>query len=139
MLDEKSLRRPEFSDGYAVKLCDGQEWVFPKPKMRFIPRVKPDGSVDIGGKTSFGPESDKLLEAMFGIGTTDGYEILRAKFEMAVRLLMANYNLKPEDFPELIAYDPEDDADNQLWDELSPVLMGRAPGKPSAGGSDSAP
>ncbi len=35
-------------------------------------------------------------------------ERLRVKFEMAVRLLSANYDLKPEDFSELIVLEPDD-------------------------------
>ena len=37
-LDEKSLRKPGFSEGHQVILADGQEWTLPKPRIRFKPQ-----------------------------------------------------------------------------------------------------
>jgi hypothetical protein len=38
-LDEKSLRKPGFAPGTKVTLADGQEWMLPKPKLRFKPKI----------------------------------------------------------------------------------------------------
>ena len=93
LLDEKSLRKPGFSEGLKVILADGQEWTLPKPRIRFKPRIV-DGKVEIGGGPSFGPEFDDKLDILFGVAEADPAERLRVKFEVAVRLLAANYDLE---------------------------------------------
>ena len=55
---------------------------------------------------------------------------MRVKFEMAVRLLSANYELKPEDFSELIVLEPDDPISDERWEQLMRAIMGIAP-KPS--------
>jgi hypothetical protein len=125
-LDEKSLRRPTFSEGYAVTMADGQEWILPKPRICFKPRII-DGKVEIGGGPSFGPEFDDKLDILFGVTEADPSERLRTKFEVAVRLLAANYDLRPEDFAELIVLEPGDPASDDRWDRLCDAMMGIAP------------
>ena len=129
MLDEKALRNPGFTEGYPVIMADGQAWTFPKPRIRFKPRIV-DGKVEIGGGPSFGPEFDDKLDILFGVALADPAERLRVKFEVAVRLLAANYDLKPDDFAELIVLEPGDAASEERWDQLSSAIMGIAP-KPS--------
>ena len=125
-LDEKSLRKPEFSAGVKVTLADGQDWTLPKPRIRFMPRII-DGKVEIGGGPSFGPEFDDKLDILFGVSEADPCERLRVKFEVAVRLLAANYDLKPEDFAELIVLEPADPASDERWEQLCDAMMGIAP------------
>jgi hypothetical protein len=127
-LDEFRLRKPEFSAGVRVVLADGQEWTFPKPKLRFTPKVV-GGHVEIAGGPSFGPEFDDKLDVLFGVTDADPTERLRIKFELAVRLLAANYNLEPEHFAELIVLEPGDPA-SERWERLCDAIMGIAP-KPS--------
>lgn len=129
MLDERALRRETFSEGHKVALADGQEWTFPKPKMRFRPKVV-DGKVDVDGGPSFGPEYDASLDVLFGVVDVEPIERLRVKFEMAVRLLGANYDLTPEDFASLIVLEPDDPASDERWEQLTRAIMGIAP-KPS--------
>jgi len=129
MLDEKALRKPGFTEGHKVTLADGQEWTFPRPRIRLKPRIV-DGKVEIGGGPSFGPEYDDQLDALFGAVEVDPVERLRVKFEMAVRLLSANYDLKHEDYSELIVLEPGEPASDDRWEQLSNVLLGIAP-KPS--------
>jgi hypothetical protein len=129
MLDEKALRKPGFSEGHKVTLADGQEWTLPKPKICFRPQIV-DGKVEIGGGPSFGPEFDRELDVLFGVVDTDPIERLRVKFEMAVRLLSANYDLKPENYSELIVLEPGNEASDLRWEQLTDAIMGIAP-KPS--------
>jgi hypothetical protein len=129
MLDEKALRKPGFQEGTKVTLADGQDWVFPKPRIRFTPRIV-GGKVEINGGPSFGPELDNQLDILFGVAEADPAERLRVKFEIAVRLLAANYDLKPTDFARLIVLEPGDPASDERWDQLSSAIMGIAP-KPS--------
>ena len=128
-LDEKSLRKHEFSEGLKVTLADGQEWVLPRPRIRFKPQIK-DGKVEIGGGPSFGPEFDDKLDILFGVTEADPAERLRVKFEVVVRLLATNYDLEPDDFGQLIVLEPGDPVSDERWDQLSNAIMGIAP-KPS--------
>jgi hypothetical protein len=130
VLDEKALRKPGFNDGYAITLADGQTWTIPKPRFRFRPTVGSDGRVEVGGRPTFGPEYEASIEVLYGVGDVEPIETLRVKFEMAVRLLSANYDLKPDDFSELIVLEPDDPASNERWEQLTRALMGVAP-KPS--------
>ncbi len=129
MLDEKSLRKLTFTEGHAVTLADGQAWTFPKPRIRLKPKIV-EGKVEIGGGPSFGPEYDLQLDVLFGAVEVDPVERLRIKFEMAVRLLSANYDLRPEDYAELIVLEPGDPLSDERWEQLSNVLLGIVP-KPS--------
>jgi hypothetical protein len=129
MLDEKALRRSGFSAGYPVILADGQEWTLPKPRIRFKPHVV-DGRIEIGGGPSFGPEFDEKLDILFGVVEVDPAERLRVKFEVAVRLLAANYDLSLDQFAELIVLEPGDPASEERWEQLCNAIMGIAP-KPS--------
>ena len=126
MLDEKALRKSSFSEGHKIVLADGQEWTFPRPRIRLKPKIV-DGKVEIGGGVSFGPEYDDQLDILFGAVEVDPVELLRVKFEMAVRLLSANYDLKPEDYAELIVLEPGEPASDERWEQLSNVLLGIAP------------
>ncbi len=128
-LDEKRLRKAEFTSGNVVTLADGQEWTLPKPRLRFVPRII-DGRVEIGGGPSFGPEFDDKLDILFGVTDADPSERLRIKFEVAVRLLAANYDLSPQNFAELVVLEPGDTASEKRWEQLSDAMMGIAP-KPS--------
>jgi len=129
MFDEVALRKPSFSEGYKVTLADGQEWTLPKPKIRFKPKIV-DGKVEVAGGPSFGPEYDQQLDVLFGAVDVEPIERLRVKFEMAVRLLSANYDLKPEVFGELIVLQPDDETSDERWEQLTRAIMGIAP-KPS--------
>ncbi len=89
-----------------------------------------DGRVEIGGGPSFGPEFDDKLDILFGVAEADPAERLRVKFEVAVRLLAANYNLEPDNFAELIVLEPGDPVSEERWEQLCNAIMGIAP-KPS--------
>ncbi len=129
MLDEAALRKPGFSDGHKVTLADGQEWTLPRPKMRFKPKIV-DGRVEVGGGATFGPEYDESMEILFGVVEVEPVERLRVKFELAVRLLRANYELTDDDVSALIVLEPDDPASDDRWEQLTRAIMGVAP-KPS--------
>jgi hypothetical protein len=128
-LDEKSLRKQSFTEGYQVTLADGQDWTFPRPRMRFRPKIA-DGRVEVTGSPTFGPEFDETLDILHGVKAVEPIEQLRAKFELAVRLLSANYDLTAEELSSLIELEPGDAASEERWDRLSRVILGIAP-KPS--------
>jgi hypothetical protein len=125
-LDEKSLQKPGFVEGSKATLADGQEWMLPKPKLRFKPKII-DGRVEISGGPSFGPEFDDQLDILFGVTNVEASERPRIKFELAVKLLAANYDLEPDNFAELIVLEPGDPASDERWEQLSNAIMGIAP------------
>ena len=121
--------KPGFQEGGRVKLADGQHWAFPKPRLVFKPKIV-NGAIDFDGGPTFGPEFDDKLEVLIGVREASLVEHLRIKFEMAVRLLRTNYELRDEDFAELIVLVVGDPASDERWEQLERVLMGIAP-KPS--------
>ncbi len=125
-LDEKALRKPSFSEGYKVTLADGQEWTLPKPRIRFKPSIV-DGKVEVTGAPTFAPEFDEALDVLYGVKVVEPIEHLRVKFEMAVRLLSANYDLQSEDLVNLIVLEPGNESSDERWEQLSRVIMGIAP------------
>ena len=80
--DEKALRTPGFSEGCRVALADGQEWVLPKPRIRFKPRIV-DGKVEIGGGPAFGPEFDDKLDILLGVAEADLQEVLESSHDLS--------------------------------------------------------
>jgi hypothetical protein len=129
MLNEQELRKPTFSEGHAVTLADGQKWTFPKPRIRLVPKFV-NGKVEIGGGATFGPEYEDQLDALFGTRDVDPDERLRLQFEVAVRLLKSNYELRDEDISKLIVLELGDPVSDDRWEQLTDVLLGNAP-KPS--------
>ena len=85
---------PDLARGARCVLADGQEWTFPTPRIRLKPRIV-DGKVEIGGGPHSAPNLTIQLDILFGVTEADPAERLRVKFEVAVRLLAANYDLSP--------------------------------------------
>ncbi len=130
MLSERELRRPAFSEGTWVELGDGQRWCIPKAKIRFKPRLV-DGKIELGGGPTFGPEFDETLDVLFGVTEADDAEIVRAKFEIACKLMLANYDIAFADLAELVAWEPDDPVSHERWRSMAAAIMGLPP-KPSA-------
>jgi hypothetical protein len=126
MLDEQSLRRPGFAQGFPVTMADNQTWWLPRPRMIFRPTFI-DGKVGIGGGATFGPEFEGDMAILRRDVAVEPEEYLRAKFAMAVQLLVLNYDLKPDDLEDLVVLEPDDPASVERWDVLSGAMMGIAP------------
>jgi hypothetical protein len=135
-INEKDRRRPTFSDGSAVQLADGQLWTFPRPKVQFRPRIV-DGHAEVMGGSRFGAEFDSDLDILLGVVDAEPVDRLRAKFQMAVRLLLSNYALSDEEISNLIVWEPECPVSAKNWTDLTTVLAGGAPPKQSADTSES--
>lgn len=146
MLDEKALRRPEFSeDSVPVTLCDGQEWYLPVPPGEFFP-VTLDGDLDICG--GFGPEYDAKLQALAdaaerlaeagAAAAGEQYQAVnRAIMALGIDLLLRNYGLTIEQVATLLRYRPRDRANVEMWQAIGRTARGIVdPPKPSRDGSD---
>ncbi len=126
MLNERELRKPEWVEGFWVECADGQRWSFPRPKIRFKPRIV-DGKVMVGGGATFGPEFDTNMDVLFGIVESEPVERLRVKFEIAVGLLRSNYNLSDDQVCDLVVLEPDSEDGDRRWAELTNVLAGESP------------
>jgi len=129
-LDEAALRRPEFTEGHRIKLGDGQEWTFPKPRIRFFPVRDKSGGIDVGMKADFGEAHRETLAALMdrtGDDIEAGVERFRLRLELAVGLLTQNYDLDDAALQTLLAMDFDDPALVEMWTKLGDVLQGRSP------------
>jgi hypothetical protein len=137
-MNEPSLRKPEFSEGCAVELADGQTWTFPKPRFRVTPVDGPDGRITTYFQPSYGDEFDRTM-AIFLEGQlcTTG-ELFEVRFRCAADLLRRNYDLSTADLAELLVHVDGDAASEQRWQDIDAILVGSRPKKPSPDGSDTA-
>lgn len=136
MLDEQSLRRPEFTEGYKVALGDGQEWTFPKALVRFVPVAAPDGRLKLGQAAPYGADYQAELSTLLdgSDDTPEGrYKEVVAIMQLAAKLLLRNYDLTLEQLQSLLYYDV-DGSTRPMWDAIDKVIVGESP-KPSAVGS----
>jgi hypothetical protein len=133
-LDEASFRRPDFEDGTPIRLADGQEWIFPRPYIRFVPAEGEGGTLAFGGRRrTLGPAFDRFFGAM--IESDDETTQATAALNLAATMLLHNYDLDIGHIQTLLAYDPDSDESAAVWERIVDVAMGTSP-KASAVGSD---
>lgn len=97
MPNEASLRRRDFRPGRAIRLADGQEWIFPGP------RCSPPGALDF----------EAAADAATVTAVFEAFEPpdrRRAELALAIRLLGHNYRLGPGDYRALLTHDRESPA-----------------------------
>ena len=103
MRDEKSLRRPDFLPGCAVRMADGQVWSLPKAPDPYA------GTADAGTSPfADGGVLDREYQATIAavLDAEDEAERLRAELALAILLLTRNYKLRPADYQELLCDRP---------------------------------
>lgn len=138
-LNEYELRTPLFEEGTPVKLADGQEWQFPKPRVRLVPAnndqgwktvlVRPDGGVFVG-----------LMSKYEALGE-DSTIASMASLELAVakHLLLANYELSEDQVGQLLQFGYDEKADpegSEIRQAVMGVVFGYSAPKPSAVGGE---
>ena len=134
MLDERALRRPEFTEGTKIVLGDGQAWTFPHPWLRLYPVRGRDGQLTVGGGMGFGADHDDLIDRLVDCDPGDTAGRLALQFQMAAGLLRRNYELSDRGLRELLVIDLADPDCERRWQQINQVLLGSPP-KPSADGS----
>jgi len=134
MPDERTLRRPGFTEGPRVVLGDGKEWTLPRPTLRLFPARDADGRIGVGGGPSFGAEYEALMDDLAACDPADATARLTVQFRMAALLLSRNYELSDRDLRELLVVDAEDPECRERWRAINRAMTGRSP-KPSADGS----
>lgn len=146
-LNEVEKRRPDFVPGTPVVLADGQAWSLRRPRVWFI--------VDDGNASGWraclelddGDDYQSLLDALYGAraiyndGADDGSVIIRSQLNLGRRLLLANYDLTPEEVGRILRYAYDSSANPEgcrIRDEVMAVAEGHGP-KPSPDGTDASP
>lgn len=134
-LDEKALRRESFTEGHKVTLADGQEWTFPKPILRFFPARTEDGRTIMGAEHGYDQAYEGLRDELIEVASVDVYNSTRIQVEIAGLLLLRNYDLSNKHLRTLLPLIPDDDANDEMWANLVPVIMANPP-KPTPVGSE---
>jgi hypothetical protein len=137
MLDEKTLRKPDFSEGPKVALGDGQEWTFPRPWLRLYPVRDGDGTIGLGGGMSYGADYEDKLDALIDLGDDPDkeYERISIMVGLAAGLLLQNYDLTDRALRRLLPLDTSTEANGAMWNEVGGILGGRHPKALTADGS----
>jgi hypothetical protein len=109
MPNEPEMRRPEFTEWQAVTLADGNQWILPRPRLEYVPRVV-DGRfryADVPGRFTFGPDFEWNL-----IGYRSAADELEKFQELAfvvAGLIRLNYEIGDDDLAELLAVRLDDE------------------------------
>jgi hypothetical protein len=129
MLNEMALRKPDFQDGTRIKLGDGQEWTFRNPRMRLIPKRGEDGVINTALKIAPGQGDaiEKAMTAYWDMVPDGPLGSLGLKFNLAVNLLLANYDLTDEHLESLIYMDADEPENKQLWKSIEALIQGERP------------
>ena len=134
MLVEQERRRDGFSPEAAITMGDGQVWYLRKPRYSSRAVFKENGDADFATRVTFNADYEPLVAQHEA--AEDNYERVKIAAKMVRLLLLANYDLTNEELGDLITLD-ESEANVQMWNALSSVVLGIAP-KASSGGSDAA-
>lgn len=125
MLDEKSLRRPDFVGGAEVVLLDGRAWTFPAFRLLFSPAPPPDR---FRQKSSLGEEHAGLLRAFRSAADNDS--VIASSLGLAAWSLLRNYDLTYDQLGELVQFDFGNDPserDQSLMADVMAASLGKVP------------
>jgi len=129
-LDEKALRRPEFAEGVAIRLSDGQEWTLPRPLVSgWYPRRGADGRMLMVRGFDQGAEYDDLTDAYVDLDESDVGGQICLLATMAAHLLQLNYSLTDADLKRLLRFGSASvpGGDSEMWGKIAAVALGNAP------------
>lgn len=129
-LDESAARRGDWSPGVAIRMADGQEWHFRRPKVKFKVQVGPDGKPLA---RRFSADAGRYyLDIMEEIARSPDDE---AAFGTIVALTLAslrlNYDVPDEAVGDLYEYDKDDPDSRAMWEALYLLAVGQSPDPPS--------
>ncbi len=104
-IDEQSRRRGDFRADVPVVLADGQVWHLKKPSI-LVGRRKAEGATGYFTRSSFGPDYFEKIEAFYHASTEDDPEpYIAASFDLAIALLLQNYDLTEQEAEDLVLFD----------------------------------
>jgi hypothetical protein len=122
-LDDAALRRHEWSEVSKIKLCDGQEWTFPRPVVGFSP-VRKDGKWTAEQRAPYGDEFREASRAYIAMprdSPSDFVAFLGARINLAAELLYRNYDLTDDQLVELLDV-TNDEASLDMWTEIDRLI-----------------
>jgi hypothetical protein len=126
-LDEKALRKPEFTEGSKVVLGDGQEWTLPDYTYCFFPDYDESGRIVANGHTSYGPDADADLDVWLGSAEVEPIARINAQMRVVSNLLLKNYDLKITDLQILLRKNNADDNLREMWAAVTRAVLGISP------------
>src|SRR4051794_18267454 len=102
MLDEMSMRKPEFTSGVPVVLGDGQEWTFALPRLRLSPCITSDGTISVSVNRSGLPRYEHWVRVITGAVQLPIDEYWVVRMQAAATLLLANYAIAGDELAILL-------------------------------------
>ena len=136
----EQIRTVGFVDGVPIKLVDGQEWIFPKPRLVISPIRDPEtGRFVAGMRPTLNDEYGKVFQESFDASMKladsedDGearFQVMSTRLELATILLRHNYALDDDDVTQLLTIDDQIPESVEAWKAIDQVVMGESQ-KPS--------
>jgi hypothetical protein len=144
-LDPGARKRPTFEDGVPITLSDGNEWVFPLPKVGgyYYPSAGKDGKLAFVQAFDRGREYDALTDRYCEAGDDSAADRYLVLVEIAFFLLKQNYEVELSDMAALlqlqIGRGDEVRANREMWEKLGEVALGTGPKPTAVGGPPASP
>ena len=126
---EEYLRKPR-AKGVPIKLGNGQEWLFAKPKVGIAPRRLDDGSFGFDRTKAVVVQGDRYGQLLDSYIEADPTTELDCLLNCAVELLKPNYLAIEHQLAEILPKWFGDEENDAMWKAIAEVVIGRAP-KPS--------
>jgi hypothetical protein len=130
-IDEATRRRTGFTAGLAVTLADGQEWIFPVPRLRVTPRRSGAGFVARVNRAGL-PDYEGWVAVIVGDIPVDPEEAWSIRMTAAATLLLSNYELSDDELAELLVWESDDAASQERWEQITDAILGVVPKAGSA-------
>jgi hypothetical protein len=128
-LDEKALRKSNFTPGCPVVLADGQTWELALPVMTWR-RSRAASGFAVRLPNEEGHAYQDLFESW---EKATGDAIMESMLMLGESLLLANYNLTPEQVDEILVFSTSADG-QRIQKEVMAAAMGRGPKAMDDGG-----
>lgn len=128
-LTEVARRKPGFTEGVAIQLCNGESWTFPLPTTGdFYFTRGDDGRTKMARGSSFGDAYDALLDRY--VETEDGVAEATALADIAFELLSRNYDVSFNECRALLRRVPVSaeghEANQEMWSAIGNVAVGKS-------------
>lgn len=132
-LNEYEKRRPDFQEGVWVTLADGQDWMFRTPTVQLKPKALEDGSYGFTRAISLGPSFRELLDKVMEADPDEGIP-MSACLNLAIPALRLNYDLTDDELADLLIWEPDSPASEEMWGKIIGASTGTYKGKALATG-----